>query len=584
MADQPAWATMENERLLLGSYQPLYEQTMARVAEENLNARLWGRDASVWTEQELAAKEIQQRLGWLNLPVDMRLEVGRLKALKLELDALGISDVVLLGMGGSSLAPEVLAEIIGPSADGFRLHVLDSTVPAQLFELVAQLPEVTLRHTVYIIASKSGTTAEPLALYAALRKRLQEAVGPEAWANHLIAVTDPGTPLEATATQQGFRSLYLNPSDIGGRFSALSLYGLVPGALLGIDLDELLRRGHQMSARCRATALPQAHPGLQLGAALGALATAADLPARDKLTLITSPRLASFGAWAEQLIAESTGKQGMGILPIEGEPLDLLEAHGRSDRLYVYLRLDDDQNADVDALADALVAQGHPVIGLRLRDVYDLGAEFFRWEFATAVAGAILGINPFDQPNVESAKAQARASLQAYQEKGALPEPEVTANEPPLSAYGLPGAPDSIAASVGQLLAGRTERSYLAIMAYVERNQQTHAALQRLRRLVTEATNLPVTIGFGPRFLHSTGQLHKGGPDTGLFMQITADDARDLAIPGKSYTLGLLKRAQSLGDLRALQEAQRPVLGIHLGADVLAGLAALEAAIRKALP
>ena len=575
------WASMEHEIMHLGAYQALYQETLTRTIEDNLNARIWGRDASVWTEQELAASEIVERLGWLNLPDSMPLEITRLRALQLEIQALEITHVVLLGMGGSSLAPEVLAQIIGPATDGLQLLVLDSTVPAQVFEVAAQIP---LRHTLYIVASKSGTTAEPMALYAALRKRLQEAVGPEEWPSHLIAITDPDTPLAELAQKQQFRALYLNPPDIGGRFSALSLYGLVPGALMGIDLDELLRRAHRMAIRCRATAPASEHPGVQLGVAVGALATAADLPARDKLTLVTSPRLASFGAWAEQLVAESTGKGGVGILPIESEPLDLLQAHYRDDRLCVYLRLDDDDNAATDALATALVERGQPVIGLRLRDVYDLGAEFFRWEFATAVAGALLAVNPFDQPNVESAKSQARASLQAYEQSGALPEPEPCAQEPPLSAYGLADGPDTIQGNLRQLLSQRGDRGYLAIMAYIERNPRTQAALQSLRRTVMAATGLPVTLGFGPRFLHSTGQLHKGGPATGLFLQITADDAKDIAIPGKAYTLGVLKRAQALGDMRALQAAQRPVLAVHIGQDVAAGLAALEAALRTAVP
>lgn len=580
MGDTAAiWASMKHEEMSLGRYQAAYDAAIARLVSEDAVARVWGRDSSLWTRQELAAREIEQRLGWLDLPSTMPLEIARLRALKLEVDAHKFSHAILLGMGGSSLAPEVLAQAVGTALDGLDLTILDSTVPSQARAAAALAP---LRHTLFIVASKSGTTAETMALYACFRKWVMEEVGPDEWPGHFIAITDPGTSLHELAEKEGFRACYRNPADIGGRFSALSLYGLVPGALLGIDLEELLRRSHAMAVRCRVTADPRQHPGLQLGAVMGALATH-ELSPRDKLTLVTSPSLASFGAWAEQLIAESTGKGGVGILPIEGEPADLLQNHYRDDRLCIYLRLDDDDNDQADALVTELSAREHPVIGLRLRDPYDLGAEFFRWEFATAIAGAMLGINPFDQPNVEAAKAQARASLKAYQERGTLPEPEVTAQEPPLSAYGMAEGPSTVVASLKQLLQQRDNRTYLAIMAYLERNAETEAALQALRRTVTEATDMPITLGYGPRFLHSTGQFHKGGPPTGLFLQVTCDDVQDMPIPGKDYTLGILKRAQAIGDLNALREAGRPVLGVHIGADPIQGLAALQSALEKAL-
>ncbi len=580
MADTSALgASLEHKDIRLGRYQAAYDAAIAQLTAEDINARIWGRDSSLWTEQERAAQEVEQRLGWLDLPSTMPLEIARLHALALELEALNYTHVTLLGMGGSSLAPEVLARVIGTTSGGLELHVLDSTVPAQV---AATADLVHPKQTLYIVASKSGTTAETLALYACFRKRVMDEVGPNDWVGHFVAITDPGTPLQELAQREGFRACYLNPPDIGGRFSALSLFGLVPAALMGIDLDELLQRAHDMAVQCRITADSRLHPGLQLGAIMGALATH-ELAPRDKLTLVTSPALAPFGAWAEQLLAESTGKAGVGILPVEGESVDLLREHYRDDRLCIYLRLDEGENDDTDALTDALAQDGHPVVTLRLRDPYDVGGEFFRWEFATAVAGAMMGINPFNQPNVEAAKVQARSSLQAYQESGSLPEPTISAKEPPLAAYGMDDAPDSIAACLGKLLASRNERSYLAIMAYIERNAESASALQELRRVVTEALDMPVTLGYGPRFLHSTGQLHKGGPPTGLFLQITCDDAQDMPIPGKAYSLGTLKRAQAIGDLNALRQAGRDVLGIHMQGDPTEGLAEIARALREAV-
>ncbi|MGC9359574.1 MAG: glucose-6-phosphate isomerase [Anaerolineae bacterium] len=580
MTDSSAlWGSLEHKDIRLGRYQAAYDAAIAQLTSDDASARIWGRDSSLWTQQERAAQEIEHRLGWLDLTSTMPLEIARLQALALELDAQSYTHVLLLGMGGSSLAPEVLALVIGKESSGLELHILDSTVPAQVAAMNELAPP---KRTLYIVASKSGTTAETMALYAHFRQRVMDEVGPEEWPSHFVAITDPGTPLQDLAEDEGFRACYLNPPDIGGRFSALSLFGLVPAALMGIDLDELLRRGHDMAVRCRITADPRLHPGLQLGATMGALA-AHELAPRDKLTLITSPALAPFGAWAEQLLAESTGKAGVGILPVEGEPVDLLREHYRQDRLCVYLRLDGDDNDETDALTNGLADQGHPVVGLRLRDVYDLGGEFFRWEFSTAVAGAMLGINPFNQPNVEAAKVQARRSLQAYQDSGTLPESDITAEEPPLAAYGMEDAPHTIVASLRKLLGARDERSYLAIMAYVTRNEETLAVLQELRRVVTEALDMPVTLGFGPRFLHSTGQLHKGGPPTGLFLQITCDDAEDMPIPGQEYSLGTLKRAQAIGDLNALHEAGRHVLGLHIQGDPLQGLAEIARALGKAV-
>ncbi len=559
-----------------GAYERAWGQALERLEALDAARRIGERDGSLWSADPKVAKAIENRLGWLDLPMTMGVHLSGLKALQLETWAAGVRRVVLLGMGGSSLAPEVMQEVFGRSPEHATLIVLDTTDPAQI-RRVANAGD--LAETLFIAASKSGTTIEMESLLAFFRERVRERVG-ASWPRHFIAITDPGTPLDALATEQGFRAIYRNPPDVGGRYSALSLFGLVPGALIGVDLDRLLERAREMARCCRPTAGVAENPGLLLGALMGALAKAQ--PPCDKLTLLASPPLAPFGAWVEQLIAESTGKQGKGILPVESEPLQEPARYGR-DRFFVYLRLEGADNAPLDAFAEELKALGYPLALLPLRDVYDLGAEFFRWEYATAVAGALLEIDPFDQPNVELAKQRSVALLSSYTQEGSLPVGEPTLVTEGLRIYGPSLEARTAGEYIRAFLQGASANGYIALMAYLERSAETLARLQRVRALLGRATGLATTIGYGPRFLHSTGQLHKGGPNTGLFIQITHEEAEDLPIPGQTYTFGVLKQAQAVGDFLALREMGRRVMRLHLGTAVLEDLERLIEDVEKAL-
>ena len=521
----------------LGVHTKAVEEALHDFERRDLAARIWRHDHTVWKPDPA---EISDRLGWLNVTDMMSEQVPALESFAGEVRDAGFRHVVLLGMGGSSLGPEVLRQTFG-SAKGYpELIVLDSTLPASVRAVGAAIDP---RHTLFLASSKSGATVEPLAFYKHFRGLVEQAVGKDPAGQSFVAITDPGTSLEAMARERGFRRVFLNPPDIGGRYSVLSYFGLVPAALTGIDIQALLRRADSMRQRCAAGVPTRENPGLWLGAAMGALAA----QGRDKLTLVTSPSIGSFGLWVEQLIAESTGKEGKGIVPVAGEPLVDSSEYG-DERLFVYLRLEGDDNAASDGATESVKSSGHPVVRLELRDKHDLGAEFFRWEFATAVAGAILGIQPFDQPDVQAAKDETSRVLQEYQASGRPPRLETLS-------------------SVGELLSKPSDGDYLAIMAYVRQTPEADRMLADLRGRVLERYRLATTLGYGPRFLHSTGQLHKGGPDSGLFLQVTADRDEDVDIPGEPYTFGVLADAQAMGDLLALQALGRRVARVHMGAD-----------------
>ena len=526
------------------------EQALADVERLDLVARIWARDHTAWKPY---STEISNRLGWLDVPHAMRAHVPDLAAFAEEARSEGIRHVVLLGMGGSSLGPEVMRQALG-SAPGYpQLIVLDSTAPGAV---LAATREIDPAATLFSLSSKSGTTTEPLALYAHFRALVEEAVGAEEAGRRFFAITDAGAPLEAMAREQGFRRAFLNPADIGGRYSVLSYFGLAQAALMGLDVGELLGRAIEMMDACVPSAPVQRNPAALLGAAMGGHA----LQGRDKLTLIASPAIAAFGLWAEQMVAESLGKEGRGIVPVADEPL-LDPAHYGDDRLFAYLRLEGDDNAAGDAAIAALEAAGLPVVRLALFDSYDLGAEFFRWEMATAIAGAILGVHPFDQPNVQQAKDQTVAALSEFGRLGRLPE---------VDALG----------SLGGLLATARPGDYLAVLAYVRQTPETDAALSGLRRAVAERYGIATTLGYGPRYLHSTGQVHKGGPDTGLFLLLTAEPPEDAPVPGEPYSFGTLAEAQALGDLQALQALGRRVARVRLPSidGVSVGVMAAEVA------
>jgi len=559
-----------------GSVEPLVRDMLRTLRREQVAQRIWQRDGTLWSHSPAEIAEIQERLGWLDLPVSMSTEVPRLRALAATLREEGYGRAVLMGMGGSSLCAEVYGEAFGAHPDGMELTVLDTTDPAHIARVDRSLD---LASTLFIVSSKSGTTSETLAQYRYFRQRCADALGAE-WPAHFLAITDPGTTLATLAQSEHFRALYLNPHDIGGRLSALSLFGLVPAALLGLDLERILATARAMAEQCRTPLEEGENPAITLGAALGALGSAAS-PRKDKLTVLASPSVASFGPWVEQLVAESTGKAGKGIVPVVGERLEPREPLG-ADRFWVCLRLDGDDNAAEDALVERLIDDDEPVMVFRLRQRYDIAAEYFRWEFATAVAGRCLSLNPFDQPDVESAKERARQALERYEQTRSLPEEAPVLRGDSLALYG----PSLNASTVPGYLAGFMRLTqpgdYAAIQAYIERNETHAAALEEIAGLMRRSLGIPVTVGFGPRFLHSTGQLHKGGPNKVLVIQITQDDGEDLGIPGTSYTFGVLKRAQALGDLNALREAGRRAVRVHVGADVEAGLHALRQALAEA--
>jgi len=513
---------------------PDVEAALADLQKREVVARIWQRDHTVWKSDP---GEISNRLGWLTVTDLMREQVPALRSFAEEVRGAGFRNVVLLGMGGASLGSEVLRQTFG-SADGYpELIVLDSTVPARVQAVTESIDPSS---TLFLVSSKSGGTIETLSFYKYFRNLVEQAVGREPAGQNFIAITDSGSSLAKLAEETGFRRIFLNPSDVGGRYSVLSYFGMVPAALTGIDIMTLLERANHMREECATSVPARENPGAWLGAAMGSFARLG----RDKLTLVTSPSIGSFGLWLEQLIAESLGKDGKGIIPVAGEPLMDAAIYG-DDRLFVYLRLEGDDNATIDAAMERIKSSGQPVVHLGLQDRYDLGAEFFRWEFAIAVAGAILAIHPFDQPNVQAAKDATGRVLQEYCASSRLP-------------------PVEVAHSFKDLLGDARQGSYLAIMAYMLQTPEIDRVLEDIRRRVVEKYRIATTSGYGPRLLHSTGQLHKGGPNSGLFIQVTADHRKDLPVPGEPYTFGVLADAQALGDFQALQSLGRCVVRVHL--------------------
>ena len=537
------------------------QQAAEHLFAERVYERILARDHTVWRPDPT---EIANRLGWLDSPRVMRDAIGPIRQCIDAVRADGYTHALLLGMGGSSLAPEVFRAIFGV-ADGFLdLSVLDSTQPDAV---LAKARTLDPARTLFLPATKSGGTVETLSLLKYFYNHAADALGPAEAGRHFAAITDPGSGLEALAQRLGFRHIFRNDPNIGGRYSALSHYGLVAAGAIGADLGRLLERAEQ--------ALADPQPGIQLGAFLGAGA----LAGRDKLTLIASPAASAVGAWIEQLIAESTGKDGKGLLPVDLEPACAAHAYG-PDRLFVYMRLDD----PADARAQAIAAAGHPVLGLQLADANDLGAAFFHWEIAAAIAGFFLGIHPFDQPDVEAAKDLARQMVAAYQQRGALPAPAPDLVDG-LALYG-PVQGTTLPQALAHFL-GEQGRAYIALQAHLPPTPETTAALQGLRQQLLAHTGLATTLGFGPRFLHSTGQLHKGDAGRGLFIQLTADSAEDAPIPNQAgaadsnITFGVLAQAQALGDRQALVNRGRAVLRIHLGADIDVGIAQLRRALES---
>jgi len=556
-----------NDRLTgsFGAGETAIAETLKDADKNHVAARIWKKDASLWKAEPDAQKQISNALGWLNVVELMQSKIGEIEQLVDEVRKSGdFQYVMVCGMGGSSLCPEVLRQTFG-SRDGFpELLVLDSTDPDQVASFRNQIdPQKCL----FIISSKSGSTTEPNMFFEYWFGQVSEhSKTPGA---NFVAVTDPGTSMEKLARSKGFRKIFLNPADIGGRYSALSFFGLVPAGLAGINVKQLLERAAAIVHSCAGVVSPGENPGLRLGSMIGAEA----VNGRDKLTFVCDPKIASLGLWVEQLIAESSGKEGKGILPVAGEPLGTADSYG-NDRLFVSIAVGEIDHKTKQTF-DHLAAAGHPVIFRTLRDIYDLGEEFFLWEFATAVAGWRLGINPFDQPNVQEAKDATKAILENYKSAGSLDQQKPVLSEGSLSFYTAGESSLSTSSALELLsnyLGSAKEGDYIAFLNFLEETDAYDAVIQRLRVNLRDATRCATTAGYGPRYLHSTGQLHKGGSANGLFIQLTATDRQDVPIPGEAFTFAILKEAQALGDFRSLASRGRRALRIDLGTDAKAGL------------
>jgi transaldolase/glucose-6-phosphate isomerase len=558
---------------------PLRRAVFASLEDWNKNnkvARLWKKDASLWTGADEG-----NWLGWLTIVEEQIAHLDVLQKFAEEIRKARYEHILLLGMGGSSLCPEVLRMTFGKLSGRPELHVLDSTDPAQIKAIEEK---IDLGSTLFIVSSKSGSTLEPNIYKQYFFERVKAKVGEKEVGNRFIAITDPGSKLQQVAENDSFRKIFMGVPSIGGRYSALSNFGMVPGAAMGLDLAKFLENTAKMVQDCGPSVSANANPGVILGTILGVAAT----HGHDKLTIVTSPGIFDLGAWLEQLIAESTGKLGKGIIPIDREQLTRPFNYG-NDRLIVYLRLVPSPDRAQDFAVVSLQKTGIPVVRINVPNIYHLGQEFFRWEIATAVAGSIIGINAFNQPDVEASKIETRKLTSEYEANGKLP-PEA----PFFESSGIKLFADQKNAGAlkgGAKLAGilKTHLSrigtgdYFAVLGYIPMNPANEKALQKIRHAVRDAKRVATVLGFGPRFLHSTGQAYKGGPNTGVFLQITCDDAEDLPVPGQKYTFGVVKAAQARGDFAVLAERGRRALRVHLGKDLKAGLAALSKAIQEAL-
>ena len=550
---------LETDRSFPPELQSLVVAAHARLTASRAVERMWACDHRLWKQDPT---DIANRLGWLTIVEYMKDRAEDLLTFAASAKKRGIRDVVLLGMGGSSLGPEVLRATFGPSNGFPRLWVLDSTVPGWIQQVTQAIDPA---RSLFILASKSGGTIEVMSLFAHFWELVHKTPGHQG-GEHFIAITDPGTGLEKLAAEHGFWRIFTNPPDIGGRYSVLSYFGLVPAALMGIDVARLITRATAMAQACRTQTPLERNPGADLGATMASLAQAG----RNKITLISSPQIATFGLWAEQLLAESTGKEGTGLIPVANEPIVSPAAYG-TDRLFVYLRLKGDQNRQLDRQIAGLARHGHPVLTLALQDRYDLAGEFFRWEIATAVAGHLLGIHPFDQPNVQESKDNTARVLDTIQATGRLPK-QTTA---------------TAAQAAAQLKRQCRPGAYVAILAYTTPSFRMEQAIRSLRRALVSHHHVTTTAGYGPRYLHSTGQLHKGGPKSGVFLELVDQMIPDLGIPGKPFSFRTLAQAQAAGDIQALKAHDQQGIVLPLGKNPIATIQTLtkflgpRAAVRR---
>jgi transaldolase/glucose-6-phosphate isomerase len=542
--------------------------------------RLWQRDASLWT-----GDDEEKWLGWLDITEEQITHPLELRNLAKEVWSAGFKDVLLLGMGGSSLGPEVLRMTFGKTAGYPDLHVLDSTDPMQVKEFENK---IDIARSLFIVSSKSGSTLEPNIFKQYFFERTKQVVGADKAGSHFIAITDPGSKMQKVAEGDRFRHIFFGRSSIGGRYSVLSNFGMVPAAIIGIDTKKFLDRTQEMVRACGSSVPVEDNPGAVLGIILGTAAQSG----RDKVTVITSPDISDLGAWLEQLLAESTGKVGKGIIPVDREQLARPEFYGH-DRVFAYIHTEHATEVGVDAKVAALEKAGHPVVRISMADVYDLGAEFFRWEIATAVAGSILAINAFNQPDVEASKIATRTLTSEYEKTGSLPAEKPVLEEGGVKLFTDEKNSAELAKAAGgdKSLAGYLKAhlnrigagDYFAVLGYIKMNVEHEKSLQTIRHAVRDNKHVATCLGFGPRFLHSTGQAYKGGPNSGVFLQITCDDAVDLPVPGQKFTFGVVKAAQARGDFQVLIERGRRALRVHLGTNLKAAVATLTAAVQKAL-
>jgi transaldolase / glucose-6-phosphate isomerase len=571
---------MESDELQvsLGNYISVVADALAEARRDNVVQRIWNKDASLWKTDSAHQNIIRNSLGWLNVAGEMSDVTNDLTAFADEMRGPGgFKHIMLCGMGGSSLCPEVISQTFRQQSGYPKLLVLDSTDPDVLTSFKKQ---IDVEHCLFVIASKSGTTTEPLVFYKYWYNEVaQLSQNP---GESFVAITDPGTRMVEMATADNFRRIFLNRPDIGGRYSALSYFGMVPAALMGVDINKLLSRAKEMMRSCSGESPVESDPGALLGAILGECAKAG----RDKLTIVTDQRIAGLGLWIEQLIAESTGKEGKGILPVNGEPLGPPSVY-TDDRVFVSIAVGE-SDGETERALKALEDAGHPVVYRRLKDFYDLGEEFFLWEFATAFAGWRLSINPFDQPNVQESKDATKELLEYFNTHRKLQEQEVLVGDGVLTVYAddqtravLPST--SVLEALRAHLARVKRRDYIALLDYIEETPEIEGAIQTIRTHLRDVTKCATTTGYGPRFLHSTGQLHKGGPDTGVFIQLTAPDKLDLPVPGEPYTFSILKQAQALGDFRSLSSRGRRAIRVDLGENVLEGLERLRELIARAV-
>jgi len=556
----------------LGQYAAAVQATLAEAERADVIERIWKKDSSLWKQEESHRKIIDNSLGWLTVPREMIAAVEELKQFAESVRDAGFQQVMICGMGGSSLCPEVLRQTFGRQKDFPELLVLDSTDPDAINNFKQK---IDIKRCLFVIASKSGTTTEPITFHRYWYNEVAQVE--QSPGDAFVTITDRGSQMAETAAAEGFRRIVLNQPDIGGRYSALSYFGMMPAALMGLDVARLLEGADRMAQQCRAKV--DSNPGALLGAVMAECA----LAGRDKLTIVTDQKLSALGLWVEQLIAESTGKEGKGIVPVVGENVGPAADYD-NDRLFVSISVGA-LDAETNARLKALEAAGHPVAYRQLGDIYDLAAEFFAWEMATAFAGWRLGINPFDQPNVQESKDATKALLEGFKRDGKLEQQQPTGGDEQLTVYtagdGASGLSvrDAVSAHCAKIKSG----DYVALLAYIEETSETEAALQEIRTITRDATGNATTVGYGPRFLHSTGQLHKGGPDSGVFIQITAPDRVDFQVPGAPYTFSVLKDAQALGDFQSLEKHGRRAIRVDLGDDVLSGLAKLSEILKDSL-